>query len=50
MNLQKLNVQEMKTEELMETSGGGLWDTYWEIMTDPNSHAWLIAISPLVTF
>ncbi|WP_406683844.1 hypothetical protein N1F78_14300 [Seonamhaeicola sp. MEBiC1930] len=50
MNLQKLNVQEMQVGELMETSGGGdepsLWDQYWDVMTDPNSHGWLLG--PLV--
>ncbi|WP_187388237.1 hypothetical protein [Seonamhaeicola marinus] len=42
MNLQKLNVQEMQTEELMETSGSGdgLWDLYWKIMKDPDSWKW----------
>lgn len=43
MNLQKLNVQEMQTEELMETSGGddGLLSLWWDIMTDPDSHRWI---------
>ncbi|MBC3757346.1 hypothetical protein H7U19_02945 [Hyunsoonleella sp. SJ7] len=52
MNLQKLNLQEMQTEELMEISGGteqpSLWESYWGVMTDPNSHAWILALSPLV--
>ncbi len=43
MNLQKLNVQEMQAEELMETSGGdSLWETYWDVMTDPASHLWIL--------
>ncbi len=40
MNLQKLNVQEMKTEELMETSGGGLWSTYWDVILDGDNWQW----------
>ncbi len=45
MNLQKLNVQEMQVEELKETHGGSLWDTYWDIVGDPASWGWLLSIS-----
>ena len=50
MNLQKLNVQEMQAEELMETSGGtetpSLWDTYVDVMTDSSSWNWLYYANP----